>query len=87
MTATNAILRRVDAGLPLHEQDWQSPMCDGQWPQAAVLVALTDEGAPQVLLGRRAMHLTNHPGEIAFAGGRREVSDASPWVTARREAA
>lgn len=86
MITTNATLQRVDAGLPLHEQDWQSPMGDGQWPQAAVLVALTDEDMPQVLLGRRAMHLTNHPGEIAFAGGKREDSDASPWVTAQREA-
>ena len=86
MTATNSILHRVDRGLPLHDHDWQSPMGDGQWPQAAVLVALTDEDAPRVLLGRRAVHLTNHPGEIAFAGGKREAVDASPWVTAKREA-
>lgn len=86
MTTTNAILQRIDTGLPLHEHDWQSPMGDGQWPQAAVLVALTDEDAPRVLLGRRAMHLTNHPGEIAFAGGKREASDVSPWQTAQREA-
>ncbi|MCB1705734.1 MAG: CoA pyrophosphatase [Halioglobus sp.] len=81
-----AILQAIDSGLPLHDNDWHSPMGDGQWPQAAVLVALTEEVAPRVLLGRRAMHLTNHPGEIAFAGGKRELSDESPWQTARREA-
>ena len=32
------------------------------------------------------MHLTNHPGEIAFAGGKREEADVSPWRTAQREA-
>jgi 8-oxo-dGTP pyrophosphatase MutT (NUDIX family) len=51
-----------------------------------VLVALTDEQHPRVLLGRRAAHLQHHPGEIAFPGGKREPEDGSPWVTARREA-
>lgn len=86
MTFTSGILQRLEACLPLHERAWQSPMGAGQWPQAAVLVALTDEAEPRVLLGRRAMHLTFHPGEIAFAGGKRDVADLSPWQTARREA-
>jgi 8-oxo-dGTP pyrophosphatase MutT (NUDIX family) len=82
----NSILERIEAGLPLHEAAWESPMQEGDWPQAAVLVALTEESEPRVLLGRRAMHLTFHPGEIAFAGGKREVFDVSPWETAKREA-
>lgn len=86
MTAQPDILQSIDNGLPLHERDWRSPMGDGRWPQAAVLVALTEEAEPRVLLGRRAMHLFNHPGEVAFAGGKRELSDVSPWQTARREA-
>lgn len=86
MMSTPGILQRIEATLPLHEHAWQSPMGAGQWPQAAVLVALTDEAEPRVLLGRRAMHLTYHPGEIAFAGGKRDLSDHSPWQTARREA-
>jgi 8-oxo-dGTP pyrophosphatase MutT (NUDIX family) len=61
-------------------------MGDGQWPQAAVLVALTREDQPRVILGRRAMHLPLHPGEVAFAGGKREPEDVSPWQTALREA-
>jgi len=86
MKPANDILRRIETGLPLHEAAWESPMKEGEWPQAAVLVALTEESEPRVLLGRRAMHLTLHPGEIAFAGGKREVFDVSPWQTARREA-
>jgi 8-oxo-dGTP pyrophosphatase MutT (NUDIX family) len=61
-------------------------MESGKLPQAAVLVALTEESQPRVLLGRRAMHLTHHPGEIAFAGGKRARDDVSPWQTAQREA-
>lgn len=82
----DSILQRIEASLPLHEDDWSTPMGVGEWPQAAVLVALTEEEKPRVLLGRRAMHLTYHPGEIAFAGGKRDATDTSPWHTARREA-
>lgn len=85
-TSAFAVIQRIESGLPLHENPWASPMGEGQWPQAAVLVALTEEVEPRVLLGRRAMHLSLHPGEIAFAGGKREAVDVSPWQTARREA-
>ena len=51
-----------------------------------MLVALTEEAEPCVLLGRRAEHLPLHPGEVAFAGGKREEEDVSPWHTATREA-
>ncbi|MEM1114575.1 MAG: CoA pyrophosphatase [Pseudomonadota bacterium] len=61
--------------------DWQ-----GAGRQAGVLVALTDEDQPRVVLGRRALHLSLHPGEIAFPGGKREPEDAGPWDTALREA-
>ncbi|MEP1470499.1 MAG: CoA pyrophosphatase [Halieaceae bacterium] len=68
--------------LPLDGLAWtESPA-----RQAAVLVTLTAEQMPHVLLGRRASHLALHPGEIAFPGGKREPEDASPWVTAKREA-
>ena len=51
-----------------------------------MLVALTDEPHTRVLLGRRSRHLPLHPGEVAFPGGKREDEDASPWMTAKREA-
>ena len=38
---------------------------------SAVLVLLADgSGGAEVLLTRRSMHLTSHPGQISFAGGR-----------------
>lgn len=40
-----------------------------------------------VLLLRRAATLGNHPGQIAFPGGRLEASDAGPIAAALREAA
>lgn len=80
------VLERIEARLPLAAKAWDGSLGQGEWPQAAVLVALTTEPEPRVLLGRRAMHLTLHPGEIAFAGGKREAQDLSPWETATREA-
>ena len=71
----------LDEFLPLDGLAW-----DGEGLQAAVLVALTEQDSPQVVLGRRARHLRLHPGEIAFPGGKRESEDESPWVTAKREA-
>jgi len=72
--------------LPLHQSAWDCAHGEASFPQAGVLVALTAEADPRVVLGRRAKHLSLHPGEIAFAGGKREVTDASPWATALREA-
>ncbi len=86
MSNVDDILQRIGRALPLQAQPWQQPLGASAWPQAAVLVALTEESRPQVLLGRRAMHLNFHPGEVAFAGGKRALSDASPWHTAKREA-
>jgi 8-oxo-dGTP pyrophosphatase MutT (NUDIX family) len=84
--ASNNVLKSIAAHLPLGRNTWKYPVGEGQWPQASVLVALTAEAEPRVLLGRRGMHLPLHPGEIAFAGGKREADDQSPWQTATREA-
>lgn len=80
------VLQRLESCLPLDGLAWDTEFGSGAWPEAAVLVALSDEEEPQVLLGRRARHLPLHPGEVAFPGGKREVEDATPWVTAKREA-
>jgi len=86
MDASITVLQRIESRLPLGKNIWTYSVGAGQWPQASVLVALTAEAEPRVLLGRRAMHLPLHPGEIAFAGGKREAEDLSPWQTATREA-
>mgnify|MGYP001824294688 CR=1 FL=1 len=84
MSLVSPVLQRLEAYLPLDGLHWDAHA--GTLPEAAVLVTLTDESDPQVLLGQRAGHLQHHPGEIAFPGGKREPGDASPWVTAKREA-
>ncbi|MEH6575930.1 MAG: CoA pyrophosphatase [Amphritea sp.] len=56
-------------------------------PEAGVLIALTDNAAdPQVVLTRRAGHLSTHGGEIAFPGGKRDAEDRDLLFTALREA-
>ncbi len=54
---------------------------------AAVLIALQDTPRGlQVIFTRRAAHLRNHPGQVAFPGGKVEKTDASLWAAALREA-
>ncbi len=55
-------------------------------PEAAVLIAITDEAEPQVVLTKRASRLTSHSGEIAFPGGKRDATDRDIIHTALREA-
>ena len=54
---------------------------------ASVLVALVRR-APglTVLLTQRTDHLTDHPGQVSFPGGRAETFDADATATALREA-
>jgi 8-oxo-dGTP pyrophosphatase MutT (NUDIX family) len=54
--------------------------------QAAVLVALVMRDVPTVLLTQRTAHMSTHPGQIAFAGGKVDATDASPAAAALREA-
>ena len=54
---------------------------------AAVLIPLVlRESGLTVLLTRRTAHLRDHAGQISFPGGRCEAEDATPQVTALREA-
>ncbi|WP_027482152.1 NUDIX hydrolase, partial [Deinococcus pimensis] len=53
--------------------------------RAAVLVALTDEADPRVLLTVRSHDLPTHKGQISFPGGRME-SGETPVEAALREA-
>lgn len=54
--------------------------------RASVLVPIVDRDEPTVLLTQRSDHLSDHPGQIAFPGGRAEASDADATATALREA-
>ncbi len=54
---------------------------------SAVLAGLVDHpGAPTLQLTRRAGHLRDHSGQVAFPGGKIDAHDASPLATALREA-
>ena len=57
-----------------------------QFADAAVLIAITQETEPKVVLTRRSMQLSQHAGEVSFPGGKRDPSDTSNIVVALREA-
>jgi 8-oxo-dGTP pyrophosphatase MutT (NUDIX family) len=60
----------------------------GERPAAAasVLIPLVARDEVTVLLTQRTDHLTDHPGQISFPGGRVEDGDADATATALREA-
>lgn len=60
---------------------YQTPIAD-----ASVLVAITRESRPKLLLTRRAAHMNSHAGEVSCAGGKYELGDGNNVVTALREA-
>jgi 8-oxo-dGTP pyrophosphatase MutT (NUDIX family) len=59
---------------------------DREPAHASVLVCLVPRDQITVLLTERTAHLTDHPGQISFPGGRAEDSDADAVATALREA-
>lgn len=55
--------------------------------EAAVLIPIVERvSGLQIILTRRSSHLKHHPGQIAFAGGKVDESDASILDAALREA-
>ena len=54
--------------------------------EASVLIpVLTFKKDLEILLTKRSINLKNHPGQIAFPGGKKEKFDSSPIETALRE--
>lgn len=80
--ADEATLRAVDT--PIGE----TPLRPGDPRRAAVLATLCadDAGKPALLLTERAAHLTSHPGQVAFPGGKIEQGETAVEA-ALREAA
>lgn len=53
---------------------------------ASILVAITHEARPKLLLTRRAAHMSSHAGEVSCAGGKHDHGDGNNVITALREA-
>lgn len=54
--------------------------------QAAVLIPIVERAEPTLLFTRRAAHLNQHGGQVAFPGGKRDPEDPDLLTTALREA-
>ncbi|MEP2990704.1 MAG: CoA pyrophosphatase [Parasphingorhabdus sp.] len=53
---------------------------------AAVLIAVTDRPNPGVIFVQRPNHMRNHPGQVAFPGGKIDPGDQDEIDAALREA-
>lgn len=53
---------------------------------AAVIIAITDQERPGLILTRRTDSLRSHAGQVAFPGGRIDPEDENAQVAALREA-
>ncbi|MBA3981786.1 MAG: CoA pyrophosphatase [Alcanivorax sp.] len=56
-----------------------------QLPEAAVLMPVTDEPEPELILTVRSSAMPTHAGEVAFPGGKRDPGDEDLLATALRE--
>ncbi|GMM93186.1 CoA pyrophosphatase [Qipengyuania sp. MTN3-11] len=74
-----------------HAQDIEGLMSDarfaeaGRTAEAAVLIAVVDRPEPTVILTQRPRTMKDHPGQVAFPGGKLEPGEA-PVAAALREA-
>ncbi|MFE8072061.1 CoA pyrophosphatase [Marinobacteraceae bacterium S3BR75-40.1] len=55
------------------------------FPEAGILVPITDSDNPEIILTQRAPHLKTHRGQVAFPGGKRDEDDEDLRATALRE--
>ncbi|KAL2541462.1 Nudix hydrolase 15 [Abeliophyllum distichum] len=64
------------------------PQMNSRKNRAAVLICLFhgEEGELHVILTKRSMKLSSHPGEVALPGGKMDEGDADDSATALREA-
>lgn len=76
--AMNA-LNRLDNAITLDD------IIKGKGADASVLIVITNEPCPKVLLTRRSGRLNAHAGEVSFVGGKKD-DDETPVQTALREA-
>ena len=63
----------------------EEPLPQSLIPAAVLVPVVQHEEQLTVLFTQRTAHLHDHPGQVAFPGGRSEEGDASPVITALRE--
>ncbi|WKD48433.1 NUDIX hydrolase [Microbulbifer spongiae] len=82
------MLNKIEASIShqLAELEAGVPKGSALHGHAAVLIALTDEPDPHVILTKRSANLSTHSGEVSLPGGRWDVTDPSLQYTALREA-
>jgi mutator protein MutT len=68
-----------------HALDQIVAMSDLPMRTAAVLIGIIERDEPTVLLTQRAAHLADHPGQVAFPGGKIDKGE-TPLQAALREA-
>ena len=85
---TPAALQARFANPPLWQPELvrERKFMDRQPAQAAVLLGIVMRDEPKVLLTQRPSHMSTHAGQIAFAGGKCDETDADVAATALREA-
>ena len=83
-----AALRARFAAPPVWDPEIKTEHRYGDRPStaASVLIAVVSRSEPTVLLTQRTDHLSDHPSQISFPGGRVETFDADAVATALREA-
>ena len=74
---TSECIKRIKTNITFHNHVTDYP--------AAVLIGITDETYPRILLTRRTEHLNSHAGQVSLPGGKREPDDTSNIVVALRE--
>jgi len=60
-------------------------MIDVDFPDAGILVLVTRNQKPSIVLTRRAQHMNTHKGQVAFPGGKFDDEDGTLMQTALRE--
>lgn len=81
-----ALHKGHESDLPLHVEDDPRLSGDVTLAAAAVLIPVTNRPRPGLILTQRTAHMRKHAGQVAFPGGRVDLTDSDEIDAALREA-